>query len=330
MPTSSAPSSASASAPEQQPLGYHQLLLLGRPSRAWALAGVLLLLVLVLLGQYAALVSVQVPLVLAGWSADDVVERLSGDPVTPAYLALVDAGWAYAVIAVLAVVLLVHKQRPGWVVSVAARMRWGWLLRCLGLAAITLVVTVVVSALVPATGTGQEISGNLNDWTSQTTAFLLVVLLLTPLQAAGEEFVFRGYLTQAFGRMVPTWAPLSKAVAVVVPAVLFALAHGAQDAPVFVDRFAFGLVAGVLVLRTGGLEAGIAMHVLNNLLAYGVALLFSDMTSTLNPTASSWSNLPVTLTQSLVFLGLVELSLRRRPVATTTAGPVLAGQGTRV
>ena len=68
-----------------------------------------------------------------------------------------------------------------------------------------------------------------------------------------------------------------------LPALLFALAHGAQDAPIFVDRFAFGLVAGVLVITTGGLEAGIAMHVLNNFLAFGLALAYSDMTSALNP-----------------------------------------------
>ena len=93
-----------------------------------------------------------------------------------------------------------------------------------------------------------------------------MILLLTPLQAAGEEYCFRGYLTQAFG------GPASgrRASAVLVPALLFGLAHGiGQSPPVFFDRFAFGLVAGILVIRTGGLEAGIAMHVLNNLLAFG-------------------------------------------------------------
>ena len=38
-----------------------------------------------------------------------------------------------------------------------------------------------------------------------------------------------------------------------VPALIFALAHGlSQDWPVFFDRFAFGVVAGILVIRTGG------------------------------------------------------------------------------
>ena len=80
-----------------------------------------------------------------------------------------------------------------------------------------------------------------------------------------------------------------------------------QNPPLFFDRFAFGLVAGVLVVLTGGLEAGIAMHVLNNWLAFGLALAFGDMASTLNPTGGSWWSIPVTLTQSLVYLGLALL-----------------------
>ena len=96
---------------------------------------------------------------------------------------------------------------------------------------------------------------------------------------------------------------------------LFALAHGAQDPPVFVDRLAFGLVAGILVIATGGLEAGIAMHVLNNFLAYGFALAFSDMTSALNPTGGSWWTLPTTLTQSLVYLGLSIWAGRRMGIS---------------
>ena len=96
--------------------------------------------------------------------------------------------------------------------------------------------------------------------------------------------------------------------AVVIPAVLFALAHGiGQSSPIFFDRFAFGLVAGTLVILTGGLEAGIAMHVLNNWLAFGIALAFGDMGSALNPTGGTWWSIPVTLTQSLVYLGLALL-----------------------
>ncbi len=153
-----------------------------------------------------------------------------------------------------------------------------------------------------------------------------MIAFLTPFQAAGEEYLFRGYLTQAFGGLFHrAW------VAVVVPAFLFGLAHGlGQSIPVFFDRFAFGLVAGALVVLTGGLEAGIAMHVLNNWLAFGLALAYGDMASTLNPSGGSWWSIPVTLTQSLVYLGLAVLVCRRMGLATTTTARVLEAPPSRV
>ena len=90
------------------------------------------------------------------------------------------------------------------------------------------------------------------------------------------------------------------------------------------------MVAGILVISTGGLEAGIAMHVLNNWFAFGLALAFGDMGSTLNPTGGSWWSLPTTLTQSLVYLGLALLVARRRGLETATNPAVLAASRGRV
>ena len=192
------------------------------------------------------------------------------------------------------------------------------------LSVIALVATVIVSAVVP--GHDGDSSGSLNSFTSTTFHYLLVIALLTPFQAAGEEYLFRGYLTQAVGGMFHSaW------FAVLVPAFLFGLAHGlGQSVPVFFDRFAFGIVAGILVIRTGGLEAGIAMHVLNNFLAYGAALAFGSMATTLNPTGSDWWNIPVTLTQSLVYLWLAVAVCRRMGLSSTTGGRVLEASRSHV
>ncbi|NHA01841.1 CPBP family intramembrane metalloprotease [Nocardioides sp. W3-2-3] len=241
--------------------------------------------------------------------------------------------WAAAIPAVLVVAWLVHRLAPGWVVSVAGRLRWRWLLVCAGLAAVALGLTVLVSAVLPDQGAGSlDTSGGLNPWSSALRDFVLVVVLLTPLQAAGEEFVFRGYLAQACGGITARFGPrVSGAIAVVVPAVLFGLAHGlGQNLPVFLDRFAFGLVAGVLVLVTGGLEAGIAMHVLNNFVAFGLALAFGDMTEALTPGDGTWWAIPVTLTQSLSYLALVSWAARRGRVERRTGGVILEARGARV
>jgi membrane protease YdiL (CAAX protease family) len=295
------------------PLRYHQLLRAGRPGAWRPVAGTV------------SLVAVMVVVVPLFWQlpfalwflvrGEPVVAGMGrlidlGDP-TPAGLAYLNLTLASAIPVTWLLVRTVHGVRPRWLASVAPRIRWRWFATCLGLSLLALVATLLVSSFLPVVEQGTSMTGRLNDFTPTLRDFALVVLLLTPLQAAGEEYAFRGYLTQAFGGIFRHPAP-----AVLGPALLFALAHGAQSAPVFFDRFAFGVLAGLLVILTGGLEAGIAMHVTNNFLAFGVALAYGDMGSTLNPSGGSWWSLPVTLTQSLGYLVLVLLVARRRAVRT--------------
>ena len=314
-------------------LTYERLQLRG-PDGAWRpLVGIVGLLALFVVGQLVLSTAVALALVLGGDSLDEATDALSGDPATPAFLALVNLGWAVTIPMVWLVAWALHRQRPGWVSSVVGALRWRWLLVCLGLALAALVVTVAVSSMLPDQGAGSvSADDGLNTWTSATRDFLLVIVLLTPLQAAGEEYVFRGYLAQALGGLTSRFGgAVSGAVAVVVPALLFALAHGlGQDLPIFIDRLAFGLVAGALVLLTGGLEAGIAMHVLNNFLAFGLALAFGDMTESLQPTDGTWWSLPVTLTQSLTYLALTLWIARRMGIRARTGGVILEARRGRV
>lgn len=309
-------------------LRYDELQRLG-PRGAWRpWVGIPMLVVMIMAAQLVMAVVVSLFLAVSGTSGDAITAKLDGDPVTPSFLVLVNLGWAVAIPAVWLVARALHGQTPGWIASVVGGIRWRWLLTCLGLSVLALAATVVMASVLPDQGaSGVEMSGDLNPWTSAARDFLLVTLLLTPLQAAGEEYVFRGYLAQAFGGVAARFGPrVSATVAVVVPALLFALAHGlGQDVPTFFDRFAFGLVAGVLVLLTGGLEAGIAMHVLNNFLAFGLALSFGDMTEALNPSGGTWWSIPVTLTQSFAYLGLAVWAARRMGL-TTRADSTLFGQ----
>jgi hypothetical protein len=54
------------------------------------------------------------------------------------------------------------------------------------------------------------------------------------------------------------------------------------------------------------------------------------MATTLNPTGGSWWSIPVTLTQSLVYLGLAVLVARRMGLATATSRPILVPSAGRV
>ena len=71
------------------------------------------------------------------------------------------------------------------------------------------------------------------------------------------------------------------------------------------------------------------MHVLNNFLAFGAALAYSDMTTALTPTDGSWWQLPTTLTQSVVYLALATWVARRAGIARTTP-PLLEAPAARV
>ena len=308
-------------------LPYHLVLRAGRPGWWWSVLGLFSFVV----GMLAvAPLLIQVPfLVYLASTSDNLLASLERmldlENPTPLGLAYLNIVLAAAIPLTWLIVRTVHGLKPRWLSSVLPRLRWGYLAACFGLSLAALVVTLVVSALLPEQGTGPEMSGELNDFTRTTRDFLLIVVLLTPLQAAGEEYAFRGYLTQVFGGLFR-----SRLAAVLAPSALFALAHGAQSAPIFFDRFAFGVVAGTLVILTGGLEAGIAMHVLNNWLAFGLALAYGDMGSSLNPTGGTWWSIPVTLTQSLTYLVLALWVARRMGLSNTTEPGVLERSDRRV
>ncbi len=314
-----------------EPMPYHLML------RTWTYSWwrPVVGLVLLLAGMLVVVPVLLLPVLLIGTAVesgassaqaygDAVTASLSLEEVTVSgllWLNLVLGGmvlWTWLLVRVL------HQLRPRWLASVRPRIRWRFFVACLGLSVVALVAQVVVSTLVPAGG-DPSVGADVNPITGQTVALILVVVLTTPLQAAGEEYAFRGYLLQAVGSLSRRgW------VALLVSAVLFAMAHGLQNPPLFFDRFMFGLIAAWLVIRTGGLEAGIALHVLNNLLAFGGAILLGDVSDMLNVTEISWWNIPVTLTQSLVYVALVLWVARRMGLDDRTRPPAADAAGVAV
>jgi hypothetical protein len=135
------------------------------------------------------------------------------------------------------------------------------MLVALGPSALILALNLAIGILLPGLLAG--------EWPDAPTTplplFLLclaIVLVLTPFQAAAEEYVFRGLLPQAIGAWL-RWVPF----ALIIPTIAFAALH-AYDFWGLVDVFIFGLAASLVVWRTGGLEAGIAMHTVNNIASF--------------------------------------------------------------
>jgi uncharacterized protein len=303
--------------PHAQPTPYHLML------RTWGyswwrpVVGVLLAVLSFFVG--ASLVYLLVAAVYAVFQSGSWAEDFAADSdlhhVGPAALLGLNLGIASMIGVTWLLMRVLHHMRPRWLASVAPGIRWRFLGVCLAIAVVALVAQVAVGTVLPR-GTADDLSGTVNHVTVSTLLSAVVVLVTTPLQAAGEEYLFRGYLLQAFGSFFG-----NRWVAIVATATLFALAHGAQNPPLFFDRFAFGLIAGWLVTRTGGLEAGIALHVLNNFLAFGLALAFGDLTSTLTVSSVSWWNIVLTVTQSGVYTILVVLAARRMGLSTRTRPP---------
>jgi uncharacterized protein len=196
---------------------------------------------------------------------------------TPLGMLAVNLGLATLIPIAWVLMAMLHQMLPRWLSSVQPRIRWRYLFGCLAIAAVVLNGVMLLSTTV---GEPLSIHPQKGFW-----GFLVVIVLTSPIQAAAEEIFFRGYLLQALGSLVPrAW------FGVVVSSVVFALLHGTQNLPLFVDRLAFALLAGLLVWRTGGLEAGIAAHVINNVFAYTFAGLTTSVAALKGITGITWAN----------------------------------------
>src|SRR3954447_1482271 len=173
------------------------------------------------------------------------------------------------------------QRRPFWsVASVLNRIRWRWLLWCCLPGVGYLVLSYAMGILVDAIFPPQDSVGNDGGSWVGFGAFVvpaLVIILFVPFQSAAEEFVFRGWLVQAIGAYGPD-SPCGRArwlrvvfrtpwPGILIGAAAFVSAHGYRGWAM-ADIFLFAVMLGWLAVRTGGLEAGIALHTLNNLLAF--------------------------------------------------------------
>jgi membrane protease YdiL (CAAX protease family) len=159
---------------------------------------------------------------------------------------------------------IVHGVRPGFLSSVAGRIRWRWLLRCIAvLLPLWAIYVGLAAAVTPLTQPRPD------HW----IALLVIVLLMTPLQAAGEEYFFRGWIMQNVGAWFSR--PIIGLVfSLIVSAVVFSIAHLSPDPWVRGTIACIAVVSGLAAWRTGGLEAGIAIHAVNNVFALSTLLIF--------------------------------------------------------
>jgi membrane protease YdiL (CAAX protease family) len=314
---------ASLTHPHAEPRSYPLML------RTWTyevwkpLVGLLLLVV----GMFVVSPLVALPILAVAVAVDHegsfgqaFENALNLDHVTWQGMLYLNLALAGLILVTWSIIRVLHRMRPRWLMSVRPGIRWRFFWACFGLAVLALCAQLVVGSLLPTDP--NDLDASPNKITGHLIALGIVILVTTPLQAMGEEYAFRGYAMQAIGSVTrQPW------IAITVTALLFAFAHGLQNAPLFLDRFAFGLMAGYVVYRTGGLEAGIALHIWNNLIAFGFGLFLGDIDDMLNATEASWWNIPLTITQNGVYLILVLLVARSMGLTSRTAPPVVPPSG---
>jgi membrane protease YdiL (CAAX protease family) len=188
-----------------------------------------------------------------------------------------DLAMSFLMIAALLPVTLlaarwIQRRPAGTLSSVTGRLRWRWLLVCLPVAFVAIVVFLGVgTGLAAVTGVGTGLGDPLAGWVP-FLASMVVLLLVVPPQAAAEEYLMRGWLLQGVGAWFRgPWVPIA------VQAVVFAALHGWGTPWGFADLLVFAAIAGYLTVRTGGLEAAIALHVMNNLVGSVLGAAYNDL-----------------------------------------------------
>lgn len=208
-------------------------------------------------------------------------------------------------------------QRPGWLSSVVGRIRWGWLARCLALIApIWIVYTALDMGLGFAVGENPFADMHMRDHTWFTLASILGT---TVFQCAGEEYLCRGFVP----RLLASWIPDRKwglIVGWLVSSVLFMGLHMSTDVFLNIFYFSFATTATWLVWRTGGLEAAIVLHAVNNLLSEAT-MPWIDYSQMFNREAGAGSPLGLTVVVAFVAVGFAVERLIRRHRPHNMAAP---------
>ncbi|HET6966747.1 MAG TPA: CPBP family glutamic-type intramembrane protease, partial [Ornithinibacter sp.] len=210
-----------------------------------------------------------------------------------------------------------HRRNPWSVLSVTGRFRWGWSAWCLAVVTPLWVAYLALSWVV----FDQEVLPRSDQW----VGLVVVSLLTTPVQAAAEEVAFRGGLVQSVGSWFRS-PVLALGVTTLVSTVVFVAAHGSADPWIGIEIGSLAVAGCYLAWRTGGLEAVIVIHVVNNLLITVSGAVLGGLEESYvdgESAGSPVSALMNVLVMALVTAILVRLARRRGVAANGWLTPAL-------
>jgi len=217
--------------------------------------------------------------------------------------------------------LLCAGLRPvGVMHSVALRIRWRWMAWCVIPALAITAVSTGLSFLPLAFGE------TLTPVPVEPGTFVLLavlIIVLVPLQSAAEEYVFRGLIMQTLGAWVRgPW------LGIILSTVIFTVGHTQYEIWGMLSVGVMGLGFAIVVWRTGGLEAGIAFHVVNNVVALLLLASGAMGTTVMSSEGSDWLAPVVQAVFAAAYIVWIEFAARRRGIARarTLGGNAAEGQ----
>jgi membrane protease YdiL (CAAX protease family) len=196
---------------------------------------------------------------------------------------------------------MVQKPRA-WQFGLRSTRFWpavGWMV----LAYLSYVVIAAVYSSVFSIKSQEDLPNDLGIDNS-TLALVGVAILVTVVAPIAEEFFFRGYYFTALRNWKGPW------LAVILSGATFGAIHfGSAPAPYIPPLAVLGMALALLYWRTKSLYPGMALHCMNNVLAFGVA--------------QNWGwQIPVVAIGSLAMIALLLYPLRgSSPLTAPAAAP---------
>ena len=160
----------------------------------------------------------------------------------------------------------IHRRRFQTLITPASSMSWGRLFQGFG---IWLLLSIMISVIEALLYPGRYV------WTLDMRRFIpfvLLALILIPIQTSAEELFFRAYILQGVGlRSRNIW------ILSTISGLAFGLPHlfnpeASSNYPLMgLYYFAFGFCLAYITLRDGRLELALGAHAANNLYSFIIA-----------------------------------------------------------
>lgn len=260
---------------QTEPLKYHRLYR-GMPVYAWwkpLLATVTAAAIYVFFSIFLGLVSAAIIIGVDDVDGRELLATLSHiDTQNPLSLLFILISLIVLIPAALLALRIFGITPIGRVFSVVGRLRFGLLGKFTLLAFVFYLIYFSVNIVLGFFEVGGDMAKLFafvhSDYSVSAAILSFVfIILLVPFQAAAEEIVFRGLLLQTIGGWIKN--PI---VAVAITTLLFTVGH-TYDIWGLLSVAVLGVCAAILTLKTGGLEAAIALHVINNVFSFGMLTL---------------------------------------------------------